>query len=172
MRVPPAFVVEFSDAAAVRPLRHEVLRPGRPGAEADFDGDDDPRAGHVVVRAPEGRLPPEGDDVVQGATNEVLAVGSVMPAAPPWEPGRTDGWRIRGMATRPSARGQGLGRAVLEALAGHVARHGGGLLWCNARTGALGLYEGAGFTGRGEAFDIPGIGPHLQMWRNVAAGRS
>ena len=157
--------LEFVEAAAVRPLRHEVLRPGRPAADAVFEGDDDPRAAHVAVR---------GRGVFErraGPRPEVLAVGSVVPSAPPWEPARA-GWRIRGMATRPDARGRGLGRAVLDALLAHVAGHGGGLAWCNARVGVQRFYSAAGFTPRGEEFDVAGIGPHVQMWRTVGAAGS
>jgi len=71
------------------------------------------------------------------------------------------------MATRPEGRGQGLGRAVLDALLAHVAEHGGGVVWCNARTAAVTLYRRAGFTVHGEEFVVPGIGPHLRMWRTV-----
>jgi GNAT superfamily N-acetyltransferase len=159
--VPDDVVVELVGAADVRPLRHEVLRPGRPLQESVFDGDDEPFATHVAVRARR----PAGEATDPGAAT--LAVGSVVPSPPPWEPARSDGWRIRGMATRPSARGGGLGRIVLDTLLSHVARHGGGVVWCNARTGARGLYEDAGFVARGDAFDLPGIGLHLQMWRTV-----
>ena len=66
-----------------------------------------------------------------------MAVGTVLVEPPPWEPARADGWRIRGMATRPDLRGRGLGGLVLDALVDHIAGHGGGLLWCNARVTAL-----------------------------------
>ena len=152
----PGVVVELVDAASVRPLRHDVLRPGRPVSEAVFDGDDLPGAAHVAAH-------------VATRRTEVLAVGTVHPSPVPWEPERTDGWRIRGMATLADRRDRGLGRAVLDALLDHVAARGGGLVWCNARTAALSLYARAGFIARGEVFDVPGIGPHVQVWRVVDA---
>jgi ribosomal protein S18 acetylase RimI-like enzyme len=72
------------------------------------------------------------------------------------------------MATRPDARRQGFGGLVLEALVRHVAAHGGGLVWCNARVPAQHLYTRAGFVTRGTVFDIPDIGPHIIMWKTVA----
>ena len=111
--------------------------------------------------------PPSGPGQAPGADLLVLAVGVVMPEPPPWDPNGDDGWRLRGMATRPEARGQGLGGRVLDLLIGHVADEGGGLLWCNARTPALSLYQRAGFQARGEVFELPEIGPHLVMWRTV-----
>jgi len=147
-------VVELVGAHVVRPLRHRVLRPGRPASESVYSDDDESLVAHAAVRSPT-------------RPDEVVAVGTVLPEAPPWEPHRTDGWRIRGMATRPDARGAGLGGLVLGALVDHVAAHGGGLMWCNARVPARGLYERAGFAARGEIFDLHFIGPHVRMWRTV-----
>ena len=73
-----------------------------------YPGDDDPAQ---RARAPI-RLGPD----------EVVAVGSVLPDPPPWEPHRPDGWRIRGMATRRRrAEAAELGALVLDALLEHVA---------------------------------------------------
>lgn len=145
-------MVELVDAQVVRPLRRSVLRPHQPAETARHPDDDDPRSVHAAIRL--------GD--------EVVAVGSVLPDPPPWEPHRPDGWRIRGMATRDDTReGRGLGALVLDALLEHVAAKGGGLAWCNARVGATTLYARAGLAARGQVFEIPGIGPHVEMWRIV-----
>jgi GNAT superfamily N-acetyltransferase len=146
-------VVELVEAQVVRPLRRTVLRPHQEAEMSRYPADDDPRGAHVAIR-----LTDDG---------EVVAVGTVLPEPPPWEPPRLDGWRIRGMATRHDVRRRGLGGLVLEALLGRVAAQGGGLAWCNARVGAQTLYAVAGFTARGQVFEIPGIGPHVQMWRTV-----
>jgi GNAT superfamily N-acetyltransferase len=149
-------VVELVEAQVVRPLRRAVLRPHQPVEMSLYPGDDDPRTAHVAARWGDG--------------SEVVAVGTVLPGAPPWEPQRRDGWRVRGMATRDDVRGRGLGASVLDALLDHVAAHGGGLLWCNARVPAQALYARAEFIPRGQVFDIPGIGPHIHMWRIVTDG--
>jgi GNAT superfamily N-acetyltransferase len=151
--------VELVEAQVVRPLRHAVLRPEQPADSVRYPGDEDPRSAHGAVRraGPRDREP----------RAEVEAVGTVLPEPPPWEPDRVDGWRIRGMATRPEARRRGLGSLVLDALLDHVAAHGGGLVWCNARVPARDLYRRRGFETRGGVFDIPGIGPHVQMWSTV-----
>jgi GNAT superfamily N-acetyltransferase len=152
-----AVSVELVPAWTTWPLRQEVLRPGRAVRDCIYPGEGDPRAAHGAALR---RSDPPGADLV------VLAVGVVMPEDPSWAAG--PGWRLRGMAARPDVRGQGLGRRVLDLLIGHVADQGGGLLWCNARTPALSLYERAGFLPRGDVFDLPEIGPHLVMWRTVA----
>jgi GNAT superfamily N-acetyltransferase len=145
-------VVELVEASVVLPLRRAVLRPG--GAEEDsaYPADADPDTAHVAARTD---------------TAPIAAVGTVLREAPPWEPRRSDGWRIRGMATRPDARRRGLGGRVLQTLLDHVAAHGGGLVWCNARVAAQPLYGRAGFITRGPEFELPHIGPHRHMWRTV-----
>ncbi|MGA2522295.1 MAG: GNAT family N-acetyltransferase, partial [Acidimicrobiales bacterium] len=124
-----------------------------PAGESVYPGDGDGRSTHAAVRDPDGA---------------VVAVGSVLPEAPPWEPGRADGWRIRGMATEPGRRHHGHGARVLDVLLGRVSDLGGGLVWCNARVGARPFYLRAGFTDDGEVFELPGIGPHTRMWRSVS----
>jgi GNAT superfamily N-acetyltransferase len=73
------------------------------------------------------------------------------------------------MATAEDRRREGVGAAVLAAVIEHVARNGGGLLWCNARAPAVSFYEKAGFTTRGEPWDDPVIGPHIAMELFVTA---
>jgi GNAT superfamily N-acetyltransferase len=73
------------------------------------------------------------------------------------------------MATAEDRRNEGVGTAVLEAVIEHVRRHGGGLLWCNARTPAVSFYERAEFATRGERWDDPILGPHIAMELHVAA---
>ncbi|HUC36054.1 MAG TPA: GNAT family N-acetyltransferase [Acidimicrobiales bacterium] len=140
-------------AEEVRPLRHEVLRRGLPLASATLPGDDHPLAAHVAVLA-----------IGAQSTAEIVSVGSVFPDPPPWAPDTSDAWRIRGMATTQAMRGRGFGSRVLEALCDHARSHGGGLIWCHARVGALGFYRRARFEVTADTFD-DGIALHQSMWR-------
>ncbi len=88
---------------------------------------------------------------------ELIAVGFVAPD------GELGGWRVRGMATAPHARGRGAGTLVLEALLRHATTRGAQRIWCNARTPARSLYERAGLRVVSEPFEIPGTGPHYVM---------
>ena len=38
-----------------------------------------------------------------------------------------------------------------------------GILWCNARTSAIGFYEKLGWRVTSGPFDVPGVGPHVTM---------
>jgi GNAT superfamily N-acetyltransferase len=74
------------------------------------------------------------------------------------------------MATAEDRRREGVGTALLATVIDHVREHGGGLLWCNARAPAVSLYQRAGFTTRGESWDVPHIGPHIAMEMLVTRG--
>ena len=132
------------------PLRHAVLRPDRPIRESRFKGDEDPTTLHVGA-------------LLDGA---VVAIASV------YLEGRADdapgtAWRLRGMASAPEVRGSGTGAAALAACEAHVREQGGTMIWCNARTGAVGFYEAHDWRVLGEEFDIPTIGPHFVMEKPV-----
>jgi len=125
-------------------LRRRVLRGGRPVDLAD----DDPTLFHVGAY--------DGEQLV--------GTGNVRREPAPWAPD-VPAWRLRGMATEPERRGEGVGAAVLEALLEHCQAEGGGELWCNARTPARTFYLRAGFTEVGEEWVDPEIGPHVRMRR-------
>jgi GNAT superfamily N-acetyltransferase len=94
----------------------------------------------------------------------VIGTATVHREAAPWVPGDAPAWRLRGMATEEGRRGEGIGAAALAAAVDYVRSHGGGLLWCNARTPAVSFYERAGFRTRGEPWHDPAIGPHIAMY--------
>jgi ribosomal protein S18 acetylase RimI-like enzyme len=94
----------------------------------------------------------------------VVAVATVTPEPHPDDP-RDGDWRVRGMATAPEARSRGHGAALVAACLDHARREGGRRAWCNARVGAIALYERAGFVREGDVFEEPGIGPHVRMAR-------
>jgi GNAT superfamily N-acetyltransferase len=134
------------------PLRQRVLRPHETLEQLRLAGDDAPETGHFAA--------------VDGG-GEVRGTASVRREAPPWAPDQVGAWRLRGMATAEGYRGRGLGGEVLAAVIEHVAGHGGGLLWCNARLPAVEFYRRAGFETRGDAWEEPMIGPHIAMARVV-----
>jgi len=125
--------------AQTRSLRKSVLRPHETVAElAAHEGD-----GAFALGAFDG--------------DELVAVGFV---APDGEPG---GWRVRGMATVPHARGLGAGAAILAGLIDHANARQASRIWCNARTPARSLYERAGMRAVSAEFELPMIGPHFVM---------
>jgi len=133
-------------AAQARPLRQAVLRPNQPPEACVYEGDEGPESAHF------------------GAVSEERLVG-VASIYQQKEDGRHDPftWRLRGMATLETVRGQGFGVALLEACMRHARDQGGMRLWCNARTTVADFYGDFGFEVQGEEFDLPGLGPHVVM---------
>ncbi len=73
------------------------------------------------------------------------------------------------MATAEGHRGRGVGSAVLDAAVAYAGAHGAGLVWCNAREGAVPFYQRHGFVTYGSVFlpsDHPT--PHVRMWRELS----
>lgn len=135
-------------AAETRPLRQRVLRPHQPPEALVYPGDDAAETLHLGA-------------YIGG---EQVGVASLFCEAPPGED-EPDSWRLRGMAVTPGAQGGGHGRALLEACLAHAKAQGGARVWCNARTTASGFYLRLGFVVVGDAFELPGIGPHHLMSR-------
>lgn len=130
---------EEASAEAIRPLRHRVLRAGRPLEDAIWEGDEAAR--HFLLRW----------------AGDVVAVATVMRRDFP--DGEGPRWQLRGMAVGPEHQGKGLGAELLAGIEAAV----GEPLWCNARDSALPFYEKQGWEVRGEGFEIQGIGPHHRM---------
>jgi GNAT superfamily N-acetyltransferase len=134
------------------PLRQAVLRPGLPLASSQFANDRLPLAGHFGVFV--GPL--------------LVSVGSVYPeicddAQADEAMGKTGAWRLRGMATDPSCRGQGYGAEILKACLEHAKSSGAHLVWAHARTGAEAFYLRHGLKRVGNIYELPGVGPHYLM---------
>ena len=133
-------------AAQTVPLRHKVLRPGRPVNSANFPGDEDPTTHHLGAFC--------GQDL--------LSIASLFMAEMPEQVGRK-AFQLRGMATAPQARGRGLGRQLVAECIRLARAQNAELVWCNARTSAAEFYRKLGFETVGPEFDIPDVGPHFRM---------
>lgn len=141
-------IVRRASLAEIIALRHGELRPGLPRATATFDGYDADATIHTAAL--------DGDVVVGCAS---------------WMPAPLDGTpagQLRGMATRHDRVGQGIGRALLAFGEQEVVRTTGiTLAWCNARVAAVGFYERCGWVVVSPEFDVPGVGPHRRMRRDL-----
>ena len=145
--------VEEVPAEATYQLRGAVLRPD--GGEIIWAGDDDDETFHLAAR---------------GGDGQVVGVVRFSPAPCPWRPLARTPWQLRGMATEPEVRGSGAGRAMVVEGMRRVADRGGDVVWCDARTGAIGFYERMGFAVVTGEYDKPGIGPHVGMVADVVSG--
>jgi ribosomal protein S18 acetylase RimI-like enzyme len=140
-----ALVVRPIQLAETRALRQSVLRP------------------HETLDELASTERPDTFGVGAFDADALAAVGLIQPEGGPGS------WRIRGMATLPSARGRGAGTAVLAALVAHAEANGATRIWCNARVRAISLYERAGFQVTSDVFEPPNIGPHVVMEKDLRA---
>lgn len=138
-------------AEEAQPLRATVLRPGLPFEASVYPHDDEPESLHMG--AFEGEKP--------------VCVASIFHEPPPGEEDLTGAWRLRGMVTLPERQRSGYGRAVLLRCIEHIARQGASLLWCNARTDAVGFYLGLGFETEGGEQKTPRGTGFIRMKRAV-----
>jgi GNAT superfamily N-acetyltransferase len=149
--VKPQPVIRQISAVETQPLRKAVLRPHHNLKELNYPGDDLPETAHMGA-------------FLDG---ELVGVATVHRESSPGK--SNDGaWRVRGMAVTPRLQRQGIGRSLLHACVDYASHHGGTRVWFSARTLAVPFYEKFGFRTRGEEFDIPTVGPHYIMYRDMA----
>jgi len=130
-------------------LRHAVLRAGLPREEAIFECDTLEGAFHVAAVL--------GERVVGCATFHPDL----------WQ--QKPAFKLRGMATSPDVRRQGVGRAMLNFAESRLLEKGTTRqLWCNARVPAVPFYESMGWAVQSNVFEVPGAGPHVRMTKTIA----
>jgi len=137
-------------AADTRSIRHQILRPNQTLEDCKYPGDESDQTFHLGA-------------FIDG---KLVSVASFYFEKHPKleEPYQ---YRLRGMATLPDYRGQGLSSELLTMAFPIIKQNFCQLLWCNAREGALGFYEKVGFHSSGNRFDIEGIGPHYLMSKEI-----
>lgn len=128
------------------PARQEVLRPGRPLETCFFEGDDLEQTFHLGAIIDE----------------KIVSVASFYLEAHP-DIANPFQFRLRGMATLEAYRGKGIACSLLKAAYPLILKNHVHLLWCHARSEAVGFYDKMGFQTQGEEFEIPDVGPHFLM---------
>lgn len=134
-----------------RPLRHKVLWPHIEKVEdciIDIDHRSD--AIHLGVF----------DD------EKIISIGSLFQMDSP-RIAIEKQYRLRAMATDPDYRGQNAGRILIEKSFDILKEKGVEVLWCDARKIAVGFYQSLGFSMLPEEYDVPKIGPHYFMWKEL-----
>lgn len=76
-------------------------------------------------------------------------------------------YRLRGMATDVDFQGQGLGKSMIQHSLTFLRDKNIKFVWANARIKAFNFYESLGFHFHGELFDLPRIGPHKVIYKNL-----
>lgn len=154
--MPHNLLTDFVTVDSIRPLRHSVLRPGLAFETTIFEGDDEPTAYHLAASK-------------DGA---IIGVGTMIKR--PWTgkdseiAADNEAYQVRGMAVSDRSRGTGAGKLVLDTLEAKASELGVHTIWCNARASAAGFYQKAGWQIAGDMFEIPGVGPHFVMVKELS----
>ncbi len=132
------------------PIRHAILRAGKPLASCKFDGDDLGTTLHI------------------GAYQNTNLVGvATLLNAKNTELEDVVSYQLRGMAIREDQQGKGLGKKIINYAETILQEKHVLLLWMNARESAIPFYENCGYTKSGRIFDIQKVGPHVVMFKKL-----
>lgn len=139
------------DADETHHLRRTVLRADTPSRAVEFDGDDLDSTFHLGALV-DGRL---------------VAVSSWFCRGCPHDD-REPAYQLRGMATDPAVRGQGLGGLLLEHGLRKCRSLAAEIVWARARVPALDFYRRHGFEPVGDPYlDTTTDLPHHDILRRV-----
>ena len=142
-------MIRFISAEQTLPLRSLVLRNGLPEEQCLFDHDMLPTTFHLGYFNEE---------------HELTCILTCMKENHGKIP--KESYRLRGMATHPMHRRKGHAAALLMAATEYLKNELEiEYLWFNARTIAFPFYEALGFEFISDEFDIPGSGPHREMYK-------
>ncbi len=138
------------------PVRHPVLRAGRPIEDCAFDGDDLKTTIHLGVYSENGILAVASLMMNHNAT--ILGLPHLIDQLQ---------YQLRGMAVLEKMQGYGLGKKLLLHAEGLLRENQVAILWFNARIKAVPFYEKLGYQTIGDKFDIPSIGAHYKMYKEL-----
>ncbi len=145
----PDYSIKEISAQQTWPVRHPVLRKGRPLEDVYMQADEAPTTFHLGVYY----------------KKELVGVASFMDDSHPEFVGEQA--RLRGMAVLPHYRKKGLAGLLLKKGEDLLRQKNKEILWFNARIVALSFYKKMGYQTIGSEFDIPLVGPHYVMKKNL-----
>lgn len=135
----------------IKGLRYKVLWPHLDGVEqCEIAPDREATTFHLAAFY--------GDRVV-GTSTFIVDVNSKFE--------EQNQYRLRAMATDPEVRGMGVGAKIIRAAEQELRSKGVKLLWCDARLIATGFYEKLNFKIKGQVYQVPKIGPHKLMFKDL-----
>jgi GNAT superfamily N-acetyltransferase len=134
-----------------------VLWPHRPDVEScTIDEDGAPDARHLGAFTPNGDLVGVLSLFAQRSERFPAVIDPAVPV-----------YRLRAMGVLPEFRRQRVGESLIAAACDTARTLGAAQLWCDAREAALPFYEALGFRCLSPTYEIPPIGPHRMMAREL-----
>lgn len=137
-------------ALATYPIRHPVLRKGKPIETCSFDNDEHTTTKHFGLF---------DNEELKGVVSVFEKKNSIFKSEKQFQ--------VRGMAVLESAQGYGFGKLLMLEAEKYCKTENGAIIWFNARENAIGFYENMGYRINGTSFDIAGIGIHYVMFKEL-----
>ena len=138
--------IRFINAEETYPIRREVLRKNIDlpyKLEGDFDK----------------------DSIHLGAYIDEKLVSIVTLINRRKELLKGEQYQLRGMGTLSEYSGKGYGKLLVKRSEEYLVSRGTHIIWCNARTEAIGFYKSLNYNIIGESFNVPKIGIHYLMYK-------
>ena len=132
------------------PVRHEVLRKGKPIETCQFKGDDDENTTHFGLFL-ENKL--VGIISIFKENNTLFS--------------ELNQFQIRGMAVLEVFQGKGFGAELVKEAENHCINLNADLIWFNARENAVPFYKKLDYKIIGDSFLIPDVGIHFAMYKKM-----
>lgn len=142
--------VKEINASETYPVRQEMLRKGKPISDCIFDGDELETSFHLGLFY----------------AGNLAGIASFMKNSLS-EFTLENQYQLRGMAILHQFQDKKLGNVILREAERILIKKDCQLLWCNARERAVNFYKRNGFETIGTSFDIPNIGVHFKMYREL-----
>ncbi|VAW34267.1 hypothetical protein MNBD_GAMMA01-287 [hydrothermal vent metagenome] len=141
------------EQSALEPLidvRHAILRANQPRSSNYYPEDTYKQTVHFAAKL----------------NQQIVGCASIYKESHP-DFSLKQSWRVRGMAVLQPFQGQQIGSQLLTACINHAIKNQGEVIWCNARIAAVKFYKNAGFKIIGDEFELPNIGPHFLLAKNL-----
>jgi ribosomal protein S18 acetylase RimI-like enzyme len=145
------YSIQKINSTETYPVRHIVLRAGKPIESCQFDGDELVSTHHFGYYL----------------NNQIIGVISLFEIKHEQFVAQKS-FQIRGMAVLPSFQKQGIGEALVKEAEKFCTTQKADLIWFNARTTAVGFYQKMGYEIVGSEFEINEVGPHFLMFKYLS----
>lgn len=132
------------------PVRHVVLREGKPIESCFFEGDDLETTQHFGLYL---------DKKVVAVVSLFKKNNAIFI--------ENNQFQIRGMAVLKETQKSGFGKILLSHCEAELSKQKEVILWFNARINAVPFYEKSGYTKKGTSFEIKDIGLHHLMFKKI-----
>lgn len=131
-------------------VRHHVLRKGRPIETCSFQDDNISTTLHYGAFL--------GHKII-GCLSLMKKEHALLED--------NNSYQLRGMAVLPAYRDQKIGKTLLYRAEQKIKEFDVKTIWCNVRVLAIEFYKKNQYIKIGHAFDIPNIGSHVLMYKNL-----